>query len=227
MSEDTVMGGFVDWRDRATFRNKGVHALLVGAYEGRVLQWLLQNVLTGPKDSATVLDPFDYKPCVYELGRAVWNPPEDVRGTLQRVVAAHNGKTTVLPPETSLASLASAAAGGEKVSFNIVYVDARDSVHALKSGVHAMRLLRPSGILVFQNYVHNQEHDTNPPRVGIDAFLATYVRYVRVLRNAFHTFVQKRTTAEALPRRVCHAETFPLPKDDEPRCQKSAPKIKK
>eukprot|EP00798_Chlamydomonas_sp_ICE-L_P011955 gene11955-15064_t len=187
-----------------------------GAYEGRVLQWLIENVLTGPKDTATVLDPFDYKPCVYERGQAVWNPPENVRNTLQKVVDKA-GNSTVLPPETSLESLANSSSSGG--TYDIVYVDAKYSVHALESGVHAMRLLHPSGILVFQNYVHNQEHDTNCPRIGIDAFLSTYVRYIRVLRNTFHTFVQKRTTAEALPKRVCHAEMFPLPEEDEPKCR--------
>eukprot|EP00798_Chlamydomonas_sp_ICE-L_P029994 gene29994-18067_t len=201
---------------KASYRNNGVHALLVGAYEGRVLQWLIENVLTGPKDTATVLDPFDYKPCVYERGQAVWNPPENVRNTLQKVVDKA-GNSTVLPPETSLASLSNSSSSGG--TYDIVYVDAKDSVHALESGVHAMRLLHPSGILVFQNYVHNQEHDTNCPRIGIDAFLSTYVRYIRVLRNTFHTFVQKRTTAEALPKRVCHAEMFPLPEEDEPKCR--------
>eukprot|EP00798_Chlamydomonas_sp_ICE-L_P027751 gene27751-7396_t len=158
-----------------------------------------------PKDTATVIDPFDYKPCVYERGQAVWNPPENVRNTLQKVVDKA-GNSTVLPPETSLASLANSSPSGG--TYDIVYVDAKDSVHALESGVHAMRLLHPSGILVFQNYVHNQEHDTNCPRIGIDAFLSTYVRYIRVLRNTFHTFVQKRTTAEALPKRVILREVI-------------------
>eukprot|EP00798_Chlamydomonas_sp_ICE-L_P015399 gene15399-21483_t len=138
------------------------------------------------------------------------------QGPLQKVVDKA-GNSTVLPPETSLASLANSLASGG--TYDIVYVDAKDSVHALESGVHAMRLLHPSGILVFQNYVHNQEHDTNCPRIGIDAFLSTYVRYIRMLRNTFHTFVQKRTTAEALPKRVCHAEMFPLPEEDEPKCR--------
>eukprot|EP00798_Chlamydomonas_sp_ICE-L_P017334 gene17334-biopygen26258 len=174
---------FNEWRGKASYRNKGVHALLVGAYEGRVLQWLIENVLTGPKDTAFVLDPFDYKPCVYERGQAVWNPPENVRNTLQQVVDQSGGKATVLPPEAaSLACLvmntvsldAKPSGGGGK--YNFIYIDAHDSVHALESGVHAMRLLNPSGIIVFQNYVHNQEHDTNCPRIGIDAFISTNSR---------------------------------------------------
>lgn len=198
------------WRNKAAYKKNGLHALMVGAYEGRALHWLMENVLVSERDTASVLDAMEYKPCVAERGRSVWNPVERVRDTLDGVIREYRPRASLLPTKTRLSDLVGEAA------YDLVYVDAHDSVHALESSVHAMRLLRPGGILILQNYTHNQEHDTNCPRVGIDAFLATYVRYIHVRRNGFHTFVQKRT--QALPRRNCHSEYFPLPKTDEPVC---------
>ena len=203
------------WRNKAMYKKNGLHALLVGAYEGRVLHWLMENVLTSDKDTASVLDPMEYKACVSERGRGVWNPLDRVRDTLVGVLRAHQPRASMFTPDTRLSDLAVDGA-----AYDVVYVDAHDSVHALECSVHAMRLLRPGGILVLQNYTHNQEHDTNCPRVGIDAFLATYVRYITVTRNGFHTFVQKRT--QALPRRNCHSEYYPLPKTDEPVCDQQS-----
>jgi hypothetical protein len=191
-------------------RPDGIRALMVGVYEGRCLEWLLQNVLTDrATDRATVLDAFDYKPCVSERSVAKWVP--GVRETFRSRIlgnATYGKQVKLLPPETGIEQVHLQAS---KASFDIVYIDAHDSVHALESAVHTFPLMRPGGIIIFQNYTHNEEHDTNCPRVGIDAFLSTYVRHIKVVRNGFHLFVQKRTRSQVLPKRECHSEYYDKP----------------
>lgn len=189
----------------------GIQALMVGVYEGRCLEWLLQNVLTNREtDRATVLDAFDYKPCVSERSVAKWVP--DVKETFRNRIlgnATYAKQVRMLPPETGIQHLYLNSPA--PTAYDIVYIDAHDSVHALESAVHTFPLMRPGGILIFQNYTHNEEHDTNCPRVGMDAFLSTYVRHIKVVRNGFHLFVQKRTRLQVLPKRECHSEYYDKP----------------
>lgn len=188
-------------------RKGGIKALLIGAYEGRIVQWLMNNVMTdASRDVATVVEDFAYESCVGFKGRPVWNPPANVKRVFEATIEPFKDQVRMNPPDA------------DDHLYDIVYIDAHDSIHALECGVHAMSVLRPGGILIFQNYVHNREHDTACPRVGIDAFLATYVRYIKIMNNGFHLFVQRRSRAEELPKRSCHSEYYPLPEHDKPIC---------
>lgn len=182
-------------------------ALLVGAYEGRCLVWLLKNVLTGAKARATVVDNWDYKPCTSERSRPVWNP--EVRATFLKNIAPFKSKVTITEKLPASAQ------------FDIVYVDCRGSRHALEHAVLTFPLLAPGGVMVLQNYTHSKEHDYRCPRMGIDAFADCYAPWIRVLRPGFHFFLQKRVEPFAVP--PCHSEYFDEPEPGFPDCSKLAP----
>ena len=199
------------WERLLVGRFKGVdrvRALLVGAYEGRALLWLLEHVLIGQSTTATVLDDFQYPSCVSERSRPVWNP--DVRARFVRNLAAYKGRVHVFDAAPPIQVLRSwGAQASLKDAFHIVYIDAHNSHHALEAAVLSFHHLAPGGVMVLQNYVHNKEHDARCPRRGIDGFLDAFAPYIKVLRNGFHLFLEKRTAP--LPVLPCHSEHFEEP----------------
>eukprot|EP00798_Chlamydomonas_sp_ICE-L_P029471 gene29471-5818_t len=218
-------------------------ALMVGVYEGRVLAWLLENVMKDPRSRATVVNNFDYSECVYNLGTPHWNP--DVRAAFeQNVMKPHGnrvdvieGTLTQLAATMTVQSVARAATRpNARVSshnsattqvpagtlYDIVYIDARDSVHALSSMTTAFELLVPGGVMIVQNYAHNREHDSVCPQRGIDAFVDVYVpSHAKVLSATFHFFLEKKKASKATlkaPQKACHIEGYPEPADKFPKC---------
>jgi hypothetical protein len=186
---------------------EGVQALVIGPYEGRCLEWMFENVLRGAKSKATVLDAFEYAPCVSYKGVPLLNP--DVRKTFDRNMRPYRSRIVVKPP-ASLRTL--------KVEFHIVYIDTRSSRHALETAVLAFPLLRPGGVMVLTNYTHSKEHDARCPRRGIDAFTDAYASEIKVLRSGFHFFLQRRVAP--LKSQPCHSEYFDEPAQPRPLCSR-------
>ena len=171
-------------------------ALLIGAYEGRCLIWLYENVLKGAKAHATVVDNWDYAPCTSERSIPVWNP--GVRDTFVKNTAPYRHKLSIFDDLSLMRS--------NTKPFDIVYIDAKGSRHALEHAVLTFPMLVPGGVMIIQNYTHSKEHDQRCPRMGIDAFADCYAPWIRVLRPGFHFFLQKRV--EPLTVAPCHSEYF-------------------
>jgi hypothetical protein len=190
----------------------GLRALLVGVYEGRCLEWLFANVMTAPDCSATVVDEFDYPPCVAYEGAPTWNPGVETtfRDNMRAIGRATRVRVVKRPAFDALAAEL-AKQTRNTVQYDVVYVDARGSRHALETMVMAFRLLKKGGVMVVTNYVHSKEHDVRCPRRGIDAFLDVYSPDVRVLVNRFHTFLQRREAPLHVP--PCHSEFYDEPDD--------------
>lgn len=210
----------------------GARALVVGAYEGRAVEWLVK-AMTGARPSLTIVDAFRAggESCVNDSGKGVWNPSDQVRKTLEDNLAVlrasrPDAKIDLVPEastEIGLLRLRAAAAPLTKASkasvrpskaskqpeaYDVIYVDCQSSQHALECAVLAFPLLRRGGgVMVLTNYTHGRLHDSACPRRGIDGFLDAYVAELRVLRSAFHLFLERR--AEPLPMPVpCHHEAY-------------------
>jgi hypothetical protein len=185
-----------------------LRALVVGPYEGRCLAWLFENIMTSSDCSATVVDSFEYEPCVGYLGKGVWNP--HVESTFRKNMASIGRSSSVrVIKQSSSAGLRKLSSGAE--TYDIVYIDARSSLQALEALVLVLPLMKKQGILVVTNYVHSKEHDTRCPRRGIDAFMDIFSSEVKVLSNRFHTFMQKRSTS-LRPGGPCYSEAYPEPR---------------
>lgn len=78
---------------------------------------------------------------------------------------------------------------------------------AMEACVLALPLLLPGGVLVVTNNTHGRTHDASCPRRGIDGFLDAYVTEVKVLRQGFHVFVQRRREPMLLPD-ACRSEYY-------------------
>jgi predicted O-methyltransferase YrrM len=135
-----------------------VHYLEVGVYEGRSAMWILENILTGAGATLTGIDIF---------------PDDAVKNRFLANVkrSGDEDKVTVIvgPSQEELRKL-------PLKHFDVVYIDgSHTSADVLEDSVHSWRLLKPGGILIFDDY-RWQTWDANAPeeekpKIGIDVFM--------------------------------------------------------
>lgn len=168
--------------------------LEVGSYEGRSALWALDNILTHPRSKAYCVDSF-------EAGTFP---------TFQRNTAAYRkakklvtlrGKSQDMLKHPTLLSL--------KDSFDIIYLDANHHTsHVLEDAILSFPLLKPGGLLIFDDYTNSKNHDQTCPKPGIDAFLDAYAPYLRVLHTRWQVIAQKRVTPLPSATRPCKSEFY-------------------
>lgn len=182
----------------------GARVLVVGTYEGRSVEWLVDHV--APGSHVVVLEEpvprsasADAPRCASTHGVGVRVSARQIRATLKanlailRETSKGKGKGAVdlrlieAPSADGLATVR-----GEE-AFDAILIDSLSSRHAMECAVMAFQVLRPGGVMVFTNYTHGRTHDASCPRRGIDGFLDAFAYEIQLLRIAFHLFLERRT----------------------------------
>lgn len=174
----------------APFKGKRIQALEIGSFEGRSALWLLENILTH-KDSYLIcvdtwqaggdLPPAD--PCLFKRFAAnMSRHKERVIPYRMRSVAA------LLKLETNNPT----ADRGPHSYFDFIYVDGSHAAQdVMTDAVLAWLLLRPGGILIFDDYGWGVNPDPKmQPRPAVDAFLNCFTGY-RLIYMGWQVAVQK------------------------------------
>lgn len=83
--------------------------------------------------------------------------------------------------------------GKTKEFLDFVYIDGNHmSKHVLEDAVNAFYLLKPGGIMVFDDYGLCREHPPHHrPEVGIDAFIYAYQAYLEELNMGWHVMLRR------------------------------------
>ena len=153
-----------------------VRCVEIGVYEGRATVWLLGNILTHPTARIECVDPF----LVPETEPRF---DHNIRTALgQDKVTKHKGYSHDVLRTLPLGS------------YDMIYVDGSHMAYTvLEDAVLSYRLLKPTGILIFDDY-HWYAH-SDPllqPRIAIDAFLNIYQRQIDVLHHGYQVIVRKK-----------------------------------
>jgi|GEM_PF-1558524 len=170
-----------------------LHYLEVGTWEGRSLCWMLKNVLTHPTARATCIDLFPEKPqghfqTLAEKG--AFSPTLHTEACLDHNLgtlgASHKVRKIRGASHDILPTLV-------ENRYDIVYIDADHMAHnVLLDGIYAWKLLKPGGILIFDDYdLARFEDERLNPRQGIDAFLSVYAPYLTVLHDKIQVWIRK------------------------------------
>lgn len=176
-------------------KGKPLSFLEIGTFEGRSALWLLENILTH-KDSR-----------MYCVDAWLGSKGDASYKRFLKNIAPYKDKVVVLKGLSS-----TMLRGIKKQMFDFVYIDAsKHSQNVMEEAVLSFPLIKPGGLLVFDDYTHNKEHDHNCPRPGIDAFMNVYATEIKVLVTRWQVIVQKRKTP--LKRRFCFSEFYREPKD--------------
>jgi SAM-dependent methyltransferase len=127
----------------------GLQAVEVGSYEGRSACWIARHLLTGKNSRLICVEPFQE----YEDQERNFDHNTRVAGCADKIVKLRGRSQQVLP------FLA-------EESFDFVYVDGSHmTLDVLQDAAMCWRLVRPSGILVFDDY----EHPLFPDSFGMSA----------------------------------------------------------
>lgn len=173
----------------APFKGKpNVHYLEIGIWEGRSACWVLENILTDPTARLTAIDPFWVKE---------FKTDEELKAKCLRNLERSGGKDK----STMLVGISQ-----EKLrtlplrSFDIIYVDgSHASWDVLEDAVLSWRLLKPNGLLIFDDYRLNMPtEDNRQPHHGIDTFYRFYGQNFEVLHNAYQAIFRKLPNATDL-----------------------------
>jgi SAM-dependent methyltransferase len=160
----------------------GVKYLEIGAYEGRSVIWLLENILTDPTSQVTAVDVFDGD---YEVR---------YRRNVKTTGAADRVTTIKGPSQVEVRKL-------PLESFDIVYIDgSHATADVLEDAVLCWRLLKPGGLLIFDDYHwigalaarHQGDATTDLPKPAIDAFARCFAGKFETVHNGYQLILRKR-----------------------------------
>ena len=127
----------------------GLQAIEIGSFEGRSACWIVQHLLTGENSRLICVESFEQ----YEDQE--WNFDHNIRvaGCTDKIVKLRGRSQQLLPY---------LAAG----SYDFIYVDGSHEVlDVLQDAAMCWRLVRPGGLLVFDDY----EHSLFPNSFGMSA----------------------------------------------------------
>lgn len=187
-TEDWFSQNIPIWDAHLTkLKNKPIKVLEIGSFEGRSAVWILNNL---QKSELYCVD--------------LWRNNNTYKRFLNNI---HPWKDRV----HVLRGYSRDMVRSLKVSFDFVYIDAnRHSQNVLEDAVLSFPLIKPNGIIIFDDYTHNKEHDANCPKPGIDAFLNLYADQIVVLFSKWQVIVRKRVNK--IPRKPCYSEFWTEPK---------------
>jgi predicted O-methyltransferase YrrM len=174
----------VDWTTRLTYEwinylgkfkgKEDINFLEIGSLEGRTAIWLLEEILTHPTSRLTLIDNLEYGLEYYE----------NFKYNMRR----HEEKFTFIK-ESSYYALMRLNLNESK--FDAIYVDGcHDAGCVIQDAVLSFSLLKPGGIIIFDDYPHKPP-ESEGPKYPIDAFLHIYKENVKVLQTNYQLIVEK------------------------------------
>lgn len=147
-------------------------------FEARTLIWMCENILTHSESHAVGIDNLSLNK------NSMKNNIEHnihVSGYHKKIAMRYGDSFT------SLLQM-------EENSFDIIYVDGNhDAIEVLKDALSAWRLLKPNGILMFDDYKMGSGKlpVEERPKMSIDAFLQLYRKNLKVLHKSYQVIVKK------------------------------------
>lgn len=167
-----------DWRRAlASIAGRpGVQLLEIGSFEGRSAAWFLKHVLTDESSKLVCVDLFTQPGLEARFDHNI------------RLVDRHQqvrklkGRSGDILPNL------------EPASFDAIYIDGgHDAGTVLLDGMLSWRLLKPGGVLIFDDYLWETERPpAMRPQLAIDIFRETMAEALEVLHEDYQVIVRKR-----------------------------------
>ena len=170
--------------------------LEIGCHEGRSTTWMLQNMLS-EKGEMYCADPFMDFAIGPNRNEDPPTPSADFQARFRRNVERCKlpDQTVNVMPLPSYQALAFLITMNKK--FDFIYIDgAHFSDMAMTDACMAFGLLKPGCVMLFDDYLWDHEPDHfNRPKMGIDAFVNTFARYLKTSHVGYQYGIKKLESA--------------------------------
>ena len=163
----------------------------VGVYEGRATVWLLRNVLTHPSARIDCIDSFAWRS---EDGRPAGTDMQVIKhrflSNIELTGAASKVRLIEARSDDGLCALPT-------LSYDCIYIDgSHRAPEVLSDAVLSFRLLKPAGLLIFDDYHIDRSRGKEPslddPKLAIDAFLRIYAGRLEIVWAGYQMAVRRR-----------------------------------
>lgn len=167
----------------STLKGKPIHALEIGCYEGKATCWLLENVLTHPDSTITVIDTFDGSEEHRELGVGF----SKVFATFADNIKPWESKVKLLLGQSS------DQLRERSGPYHFAYVDGSHiAKDVLTDACMLWPLMHVGGIVIFDDYGWKHYKDpTRNPDMAIDAFLGVFKGSYDLVAKDYQVCVRK------------------------------------
>lgn len=182
-----------DWEDHTShLRNKRLSILEIGSFEGASTTWLLDNLMSHPESTMTVVDTFE--------GGMEHQAPEQVEkyglSTLEQrfrsniSLCVHSNKLTIL---RSMSDEALLKLREHHAKYDLIYIDASHvAIDVLHDAVLSWRMLTLGGTLIFDDFAwKGYMEDCYNPRVAIQSFIKCAMPEIEVRETEGQMWVTK------------------------------------
>lgn len=177
-----------------------IHSILeIGAHEGRSTCWMLENMLH-PNGSITVIDPFaGTHRNAFDSHAAETDNTIENRFRRNVAQAKKPSQHTDIRVGLSFNELAQLIV--ENKQFDFIYVDGNHcSDAALADAVMCFGLLKPGGMMLFDDYLWEDDPDNlNRCKASIDAFCNMFVRKIDFMLINYQLGIRKKPTKLVSP----------------------------
>ncbi len=185
------------WTEVFKHTDRNVKDVLeIGCYEGRATVWLCENVLTEKGCTYEVVDTFGGTPqesgmvgTSTRLEAEISSLEENFRHNISFFpdisFIVHKGYSQKILPQFS-----------EEKKYDLIYIDASHrSDDTLVDAYFAHKLLKPGGMLIFDDFLWKDPKDMSPinsPELGIRMFMSLYADQYDVLFEGYQVGLIKK-----------------------------------
>ena len=165
--------------------------LEIGSFEGRSMVWIAENMMN-PGDELICVDTWEGGE---EHGAENMSEVEKRFDHNRDKVLAENDVSVLTYKGTSTEYLAGAISEGEdKITFDFIYIDGSHiAKDVLTDACMAWPLLKPKGIMVFDDYMWGNPRDIlHRPKPAIDAFTNIFAEEVEIIHVGHQLVVRKK-----------------------------------
>ena len=164
--------------------------LEIGSFEGRSTVWIMENMM---KDG-------DYLLCIDTWHGGEEHSEEDMEAVWQRFkanVEVAKEKTGIFAGTargTSVMGIADELSEGQKDTYDFIYIDGSHTApDVLTDACMAWQLLKPRGIMVFDDYMWGNPRDIlHRPKPAIDAFCNIFAETAEIVHVGYQLVVRKK-----------------------------------
>lgn len=163
-----------------------IQGLEIGSFEGRSALWLLEHIFTHPTAHLTCIDTWqgsaEHRNTALNFSSVEKHFDHNIQlsGYQKKITKIKDNSHVALKTLTTL-------------SFDFIYIDgSHKASDVLEDAVLSWRLLKPGGILIFDDYVwESQYSELESPKIAVDSFITCFRDTLSIVHMGSQVTIRK------------------------------------